>query len=681
MEVVQQTISIGDSKSAWKDLKVIRTIRSSLVALLGLAVTCVEVGSTEVEKLPVNGDHWLRVLSPNMLELGVVLPVAKDQKDAKVWQSWGKEAPSELFEIVINGTPRRGAVERAGIRRRPRYAPLRGWDLRVESALLLRLSEPLAADAHVEVRLPRSVSPIPNATFSTTFRAAQRSPAIHVSQVGYQTGSPKTARAGYYLGTLGELELTPYRSFYLRNQTTGEIVFRGRTKLGKEVGFTYAAKPCRQVLTLDFTPFDQPGTYALGIEGIGESFPFPISNGYYACLARTYALGLYHQRCGTRVGLPFSRFQHDTCHSTPAKVPDSGDSKIWRLIKNIHDRDHEDQTAPALDRPDRALYPFRRKGEIAVSGGHHDAGDYSKYVINSAQLVHFLTFATDAFDGVAAIDNLGIPESGNGIPDALDTAAYEAAFLARMQDSDGGFYFLVYPRERAYEADVTPDNGDRQTVFPKTTSSTAAASAALCQIASSPSFKRHYPVEADRYLRQATIGWHFLKKARRAHGEIGAYQTISHYGDRFMDRDEIVWLATELFLATGEPEYHDYVLEHFKPGAPETIHWGWLRMQEGYGAAARSYATAIESGAPNARRVGRRPPTELQGGDWHMGTPVDQVYQRVGLWRRLPLRVQTAQSGRLALSDGQCLRSTVRLHRPNRGNIAAHLRNRFKSGF
>ena len=30
------------------------------------------------------------------------------------------------------------------------------------------------------------------------------------------------------------------------------------------------------------------------------------------------------------------------------------------------------------------LYPFVRRGRIDVSGGHHDAGDYSKYTTNSA---------------------------------------------------------------------------------------------------------------------------------------------------------------------------------------------------------------------------------------------------------------------------------------------------------
>ena len=82
-----------------------------------------------------------------------------------------------------------------------------------------------------------------------------------------------------------------------------------------------------------------------------------------------------------------------------------------------------------------------------------------------------------------------------------------------MQDTDGGFYFLVYPQNREYEANVTPDHGDPQVVWPKTTSVTAASVAALAQCASSPAFKRAYPAAAAAYLAKAKLGWQFLMNA------------------------------------------------------------------------------------------------------------------------------------------------------------------------
>src|SRR5439155_6062336 len=133
-----------------------------------------------------------------------------------------------------------------------------------------------------------------------------------------------------------------------------------------------------------------------------------------------------------------------------------------------------------------------------------------RYTINSAGFVHYLVFAADAFPGVAELDNLGLPESGDGKSDILQEAKWEADFLSKMQDADGGFYFLVYPRDREYEDDVLPDKGDPQVVFPKTTAVTAAAVGALAEMASSPRFKQLYPNEAANYLAKAALGWNFL---------------------------------------------------------------------------------------------------------------------------------------------------------------------------
>src|SRR5258708_35937531 len=96
-------------------------------------------------------------------------------------------------------------------------------------------------------------------------------------------------------------------------------------------------------------------------------------------------------------------------------------------------------TASQLKHVAACLYPFVNQGRIDVRGGHHDAGDYSKYTINSAAFIHHLIFAADAFPGVVDLDNLGLPESGDGKSDVLQEVEWEADFLAKMQDEDGGF--------------------------------------------------------------------------------------------------------------------------------------------------------------------------------------------------------------------------------------------------
>jgi len=354
------------------------------------------------------------------------------------------------------------------------------------------------------------------------------------------------------------------------------------------------------VLEADFSKFQTPGEYRLAVPGLGVSFPFDIHDGIAGAFARAYAVGIYHQRCGTTNDLPFTRFSHGPCHVAPAEVPDtskkfqSANESLKKESANF--KDNPRHTAPQLKDMAASLYPFVRHGRVDVQGGHHDAGDYSKYTINSAAFIHYLVFAADVFPGVSDLDNLGIPESGDGKSDVLQEVKWEADFLAKMQDDDGGFYFLAYPRDREYETDVTPDHGDPQIVFPKTTAITAAATAALAQCASSPTFKKEFPQAAKMYLDKARRGWAFLDKAIAKFGKDGAYQKITHYGDQFMHDDELAWAACELYIATGEKPFQEKLVEWLRPSDPATRIWGWVRLSESYGCAIRSYAFAVKAG-------------------------------------------------------------------------------------
>src|SRR5436309_2269212 len=182
------------------------------------------------------------------------------------------------------------------------------------------------------------------------------------------------------------------------------------------------------------------------------------------------------------------------------------------------------------------------------------------------------------------MDNLGIPESGDGISDALQEAKWEADFLVKMQDADGAFFYSVYPQYREYELDVLPENGDPQVVWPKNTGCTAAAVAALAQCSSSPRFKQAYPQAASNYWAKAQLGLQFLTNAIARYGLSGAYQKIQGFGDDFIDRDELAWAACELFLATGSSQYQQKLFEWFPdPTDPGTFRYGWQRMFACYG--------------------------------------------------------------------------------------------------
>lgn len=551
--------------------------------------------------MPPVGAQWARISAPTILELTLI---NSKMPDGRV-DSWDYVddnnqlhlPDAKAFRVLVNGNA--VGVNAVGFKRRPIYAPLAKRDLRIGNYLYLKLATPVPEGAKVEVTVPDGKE-----IFSAKFDSARFSPALHVNQVGYMPQLPKVAEVGYFLGSLSELEI-PAAKFQIVEAQGGKIVFTGDLKPRRDEGYTYAVKPYQQVWQADFSAWQKPGTYRLSVAGLGVSFPFVINDGVAANFTRTYALGLYHQRCGAENALPFTRFVHAACHTSPADVPTMDFAKTQMRLASMTEnfKSNPRHSAPQLKNTDSSLYPFVKQGKIDVSGGHHDAGDYSKYTIDSAQLIHHLIFAADNFPGVAALGNLGLPESGDGRSDFLQIAKWEADFLAKMQDDDGGFYFLVYPREREYENNVLPDKGDPQIVFPKTTAVSAAATAALAQTASSPAFQRQFPAATALYREKAQKGWVFLQNALKKYGRDGAYQKITHYGDTFMHDDELAWAATEIYLATGDKNAHEELLKNFDPSNREATKWGWIRLFEGYGCAIRDYAFAAKSGRVAADKL------------------------------------------------------------------------------
>jgi hypothetical protein len=551
-------------------------------------------------RLPSPGAYNLRILSPRLLELTLISTKPPDPAPVTQWNfiSNGVFVPPATSQFVVTVDGQSAAVQSIGFKRRPIYAPLTHRDLRIGNNLYLQLANSITNDQTVQVMVPSGLLWSANLQLTARADPLRWNPAIHVNQGGYLAGSSKKAMVGEYLGSLGEMSIAPQLGFNLVETASSNVVYQGALTFRRDVGFNYSPLPYQNVLEADFSGFDVPGEYRLQIPGLGASFPFLIGDEVPALFTRSYALGLYHQRCGTANTMPYTRHTHGPCHVAPAEVPTMAFGAVNGALANFTRfyASNPRHTAPQLKDVNSSLYPFVNTNNIDVSGGHHDAGDYSKYTINVAQLIHALVFAVDAFPGVRWLDNLGLPESGDGISDLLQEAKLEADFLCKMQDADGGFYFLVYPRNREYENDVLPDFGDTQVVFPKNTAATAAAVAALAQTASSPMFRAYFPDEAGMYLNKALAGWAFLQNAIAAHGRDGSYQLVTHYGDNFMHDDELAWAATELFLATGDPTFQQELLAHFDPSNPATLLWTWWRLFEGYGCAVRSYAFAARTG-------------------------------------------------------------------------------------
>jgi hypothetical protein len=552
-------------------------------------------------QLPQPGDMALQILTPTLIEIANINTKAPDPAPVINWNFVATNGTAALpgaseFSVNVNSLP--VSISTVGFKRRPLYAPLADHDLRIDNRLYLRLANPILPGQAVTVTNPDGTLWSSGINLSGTYSLQQFSPAIHVNQEGYIAQGPKKAMVGYYLGSMGELPI-PSTTYTLVNAGTQNVVYTGTLSARPDIGWVYQATPYQQVFQADFSAFTVPGQYQLQINGLGSSLPFSIDPQIAMDFTRAYALGLYHQRCGMALNLPYTRFTHPACHTAPASIPLPASSfpNTWAMIaSDAASNPNPLQTAPTLSSPAAQLYPYMRTGTVDVSGGHHDAGDYSKYTIDSALMIHALVFAADNFPNAGALDNLGIPESGDGNSDLLQEAKWEADFLAKMQDSDGGFYFLVYPRNRPYELNVLPQNGDPQVVWPKNTSATASAVAALAEAGSSPLFKREFPAAAAGYLQKAQLGWTFLMNAISKYGKAGAYQKLTQYGDTFGHNDELAWAAAAMYAATGNPAYQTQLFQWYNPSDPATLQWTWWRMVAGYGCAARTYAFAASSG-------------------------------------------------------------------------------------
>ena len=363
-------------------------------------------------------------------------------------------------------------------------------------------------------------------------------PGIRVDRLGYQLGSPMTAKIGL---SLGERELPLPETTLVEVLSTGgeKPLSRLEWKRTPESGYPYQPNPNQQVATVLL--HDLPaGEYRLRVAGWGLSETFQVRPDAALESARTYAIGLYHQRCGVELKEPYTRWPRRACHTTEVVGADR-----------------------------------------AIVGGHHDAGDYGRYTHNSAQTAHTLLLAGDYWFDTDKPDSLGLPESEDGLSDLHQVALLELDFLLQTQRPDGLFWGRVSPKDKAYESDVPADEAGPQRVREGSSAASAAAVAALFQGARSGYLKSTWPERAEKYAAAAEKGWQALEG-------LGFQKADHHYGDVFEDADERVWAETEraLFRNSKLPA----------PAASELRRWGWWPAFEGYGAAARAAAFSDPAG-------------------------------------------------------------------------------------
>ncbi|PYK60051.1 MAG: hypothetical protein DME21_12095, partial [Verrucomicrobia bacterium] len=242
--------------------------------------------------MPVPGSYQLRILAPDLLEVDLINTKPPDPARVATWDFVNASQPRlpSPQDLLVTAGAQPVPIQFVGFKRRVAYAPLKQRDLRIGNCLYLQLAAPIADGQTVQVQSVTASTWPTNAQFVGTVDPLRLNPAIHVNQVGYLPSFPKRAMVGYYLGSLGEMNLPASAGFKLVDAKTGAEVYQGTLKRRPDYGYKYAPLPYQKVFEADFSSFTNAGEYRLLVPGLGASLPFLVDEGVAMAFARTYAL-------------------------------------------------------------------------------------------------------------------------------------------------------------------------------------------------------------------------------------------------------------------------------------------------------------------------------------------------------------------------------------------------------
>ncbi len=328
---------------------------------------------------------------------------------------------------------------------------------------------------------------------------------------------------------------------------SGSVVYEGAVDAA-----AYNEATGRDEARFDFSSVTDPGTYKV-VSGSEESYEFTVAADVYNDAFKATLRMFYLQRCGVELTSDLAGdYAHPECHT--------GEATIYGT----------DET-------------------IDVSGGWHDAGDYGRYVVSGAKAAADLMLAyslyPDAFD-----DDLGIPESGNGIPDVLDEVRFELDWLFKMQASDGGVYHKVTCAN--FPAFVMPEEETGELIVcPVSTTATGDFAGVMAMAAKV--YADIDPEYASKCLDAAKLAAAYLDAHPDFEGAVNPDGIdTGEYSDQ-KDTDERIWAYAELFKATGDAAYDDAFALLAGSGVPNAGDFGW----QGVGAyAAYAYLSSEAKG-------------------------------------------------------------------------------------
>ncbi len=373
-----------------------------------------------------------------------------------------------------------------------------------------------------------------------SFTWIQASENIRLNQVGYYSDAPKYAIAVNCNSD----------EFSILSADTEELIYTGTVEPSKTWEFSG-----EQVRLIDFTAVREPGKYVIGVEDLGTSYPFEISDYVHQELARSAIKSYYFTRASTPI-----LEEYGGQWKRPAGHPDT--------LVYVH------PSAATDMRPVNTI--------ISAPKGWYDAGDYNKYIVNSGISTYTILALYEHFSEYFQDFKTNIPESSNTVPDLLDEALWNIRWMLAMQDtSDGGVYHKLTTAN--FSGAVMPHRTtSKRYVVQKSTPATLNFAAVMAQASRIfRNFNDTFPEFSDSLLNAAVDAWQWA----RQHPDIRYNQSqmnqqfnpdvyTGEYGDGDF-KDEFQWAASELFISTKEDSFLNE--HHPLSGWFDVPGWGSVR--------------------------------------------------------------------------------------------------------
>ena len=413
-------------------------------------------------------------------------------------------------------------------------------------------------------------------------------PLFKLNQVGNGMGQKKKyAYMGAWLGSLGALPLKHLsgKEFEIRKSPEGRCVYKNTLKLRREDPLYQGKIPFtgEEVLELDYSSFHTPGKYYFHVDGIGRSMEFTIGSETVNEAFYIHGRGLYHKRCGIEKKKPFTHWVSPSCHRVVYRGTFPEKEAHYHAGKNLREgftRNFNRTEVKHFELIRRNDF-LRSVKEVEAPGGWHDAADYDRRpyhlrIVSDLATVYLMK-PENFTDG-----QLNIPESGNGIPDILDEAAWGLKHLLAVQEENGGVGTWFETTGHPGPGEGLPDQEKRPYFISAPSRNGTLEYAAAASILALAMKNAGLDAEAVRYGRSAEKAWQFALNRKNLLGRGYMYngRWICYSEGMTLDGQNLLKAGVNLYTLTGDKKYLDAVLreqQHIKNAFRKDF-WKWSKL-------------------------------------------------------------------------------------------------------